>query len=127
FLCLLPPAWRLTIASVPEQLPASGLSGATLSIVLPAALALMIAVLVEQVVRDGWRAWRDRSGLIWSAGAAGARLASLGAPPPFPVLPLGCVTTAGLGVPLAFTLVLTSFTYLIGIGGIGLIILPIKI
>jgi C4-dicarboxylate transporter, DctM subunit len=132
FLSLLPPAWRLTIASVPEQLPASGLSGATMSIVLPAALVLMTGVLVEQVVRDGWRVWRDRSALIWSLAAAGAALASVGIPialdaPPLVVLTLGFLTTAALGVPLAFTLVLTSFTYLIGIGGIGLIILPIKI
>jgi len=32
-----------------------------------------------------------------------------------------------LGMPLAFTLVLTSLTYLLGIGGVSLIILPIKI
>ena len=31
------------------------------------------------------------------------------------------------GLPLAFTLALTSLTYLLGIGGVGLIILPIKI
>jgi tripartite ATP-independent transporter DctM subunit len=35
--------------------------------------------------------------------------------------------TAALGVPLAFTLALTSLTYLLGIGGVNLIILPIKI
>ena len=132
FLSLLPPSWRLTIASIPEQLPASGLSGATMSIVLPVALVLMTVVLVEQVVRDGWRVWCDRSGLLWSAAAIGVTIASVGIPivlgaPPLVVLVLGFLTTAALGVPLAFTLVLTSFTYLIGIGGIGLIILPIKI
>ena len=30
-------------------------------------------------------------------------------------------------MPLAFTLALTSLTYLLGIGGVSLIILPIKI
>jgi tripartite ATP-independent transporter DctM subunit len=132
FLFLLPPAWRLTIASIPEQLPASGLSGATMSIALPAALVLMTLVLVEQVVREGWQAWRDRTSVVWSLAAAGVALASVGLPilfdaAPLVVLALGFLTTAALGVPLAFTLVLTSFTYLIGIGGIGLIILPIKI
>lgn len=132
FLALLPAAWRLTLASIPEELPASGLSGAAMSIVLPAALVLMTLVLVEQVVREGWRAWRDRSALLWSLAAAGAAIASVGIPiglgaPPLVVLVLGFLTTAALGVPLAFTLLLTSFSYLIGIGGIGLIILPIKI
>ena len=76
--------------------------------------------------------WRDRSALVWSLAAAGVTIASVGVPivlgaPPLVVLVLGFLTTAALGVPLAFTLVLTSFTYLVGIGGIGLIILPIKI
>ncbi len=39
----------------------------------------------------------------------------------------GFLVTAALGVPLAFTLALTSLTYLLGIGGVDLIILPIKI
>ena len=39
----------------------------------------------------------------------------------------GFLVTAALGVPLAFTLALTSLTYLLGIGGVSLIILPIKI
>jgi tripartite ATP-independent transporter DctM subunit len=132
FLSLLGPAWRLTVASLPERLPASGLSGAVMSGVLPVALVLMILVLVEQVVREGWRVWRDRSAFGWSVGAAALTAASVGVPiligaPPLVVLVLGFLTTAALGVPLAFTLVLTSFTYLIGIGGVGLIILPIKI
>ncbi len=132
FLALLPAAWRFTLASIPEELPASGLSGAAMSIVLPAALVLMTLVLVEQVVREGWRVWRDRAALLWSFAAAGAAIASVGIPiglgaPPLVVLVLGFLTTAALGVPLAFTLLLTSFSYLIGIGGIGLIILPIKI
>jgi tripartite ATP-independent transporter DctM subunit len=132
FVSLLMPAWRLTIASLPERLPASGLSGAVMSGILPATLLLMIVVLIEQVAREGWRVWHDRSHALWSLGAAAATVASVGIPivigaPPLAVLVAGFLTTAALGVPLAFTLVLTSFTYLIGIGGIGLIILPIKI
>lgn len=132
FLSLLLPSWRLTMASLPEKLPASGLSGAVMSIVLPVSLVLMTFILVEQVVREGWQVWRDRTATLWSLGAAGLTLASVGVPiligaPPIAVLVLGFLTTAALGVPLAFTLVLTSFTYLLGIGGIGLIILPIKI
>ncbi len=43
------------------------------------------------------------------------------------VLVIGFLVTGALGLPLAFTLALTALTYLIGIGGVGLIILPIKI
>ena len=46
---------------------------------------------------------------------------------PLVVLIVGFLITAALGVPLAFTLALTSLTYLLGIGGVSLIILPIKI
>jgi tripartite ATP-independent transporter DctM subunit len=46
---------------------------------------------------------------------------------PMTVLIVGFLVTAALGVPLAFTLALTSLTYLLGIGGVSLIILPIKI
>ena len=35
------PAWRLTVASAGERLPASGLSGAAISVILPVALLLM--------------------------------------------------------------------------------------
>ncbi len=46
---------------------------------------------------------------------------------PLLVLVIGFLVTGALGLPLAFTLALTSLTYLLGIGGVGLIILPIKI
>src|SRR4029079_9859145 len=46
---------------------------------------------------------------------------------PLGVLVSGFLVTAALGVPLAFTLALTSLTYLLGIGGVDLIILPIKL
>jgi tripartite ATP-independent transporter DctM subunit len=132
FLCLVVPAWRLTVASAGERLPASALSGATISAVLPAALLLMSAVLIAQIRADGFGVWRDRSSLSWSLGAAGVALASVLVPllagaAPIAVLVSGFLVTAALGVPLAFTLALTSLTYLLGIGGVSLIILPIKI
>jgi C4-dicarboxylate transporter DctM subunit len=46
---------------------------------------------------------------------------------PLVVLVSGFLVTAALGLPLAFTLALTSLMYLLGIGGVSLIILPIKI
>jgi TRAP-type C4-dicarboxylate transport system permease small subunit len=132
FLLLIAPAWRLTVASAGEKLPASGLSGAAISAVLPAALLLMSAVLVQQLRRDGTAVWRDHESLTWSAGAAGLAIASVMVPlvsgaAPMVVLIAGFLVTAALGMPLAFTLVLTSLTYLLGIGGVSLIILPIKI
>ena len=132
FLCLIVPSWKLTVTSAAEQLPASGLSGAAISAVLPACLLLMCAVLVQQLYEEGLGAWRDRSSLTWSAGAAGVAIASVLVPlladaPPLVVLVTGFLVTAALGMPLAFTLALTAFTYLLGIGGVGLIILPIKI
>jgi C4-dicarboxylate transporter DctM subunit len=132
FLSLVGPAWRLTLASAAERLPASGLSGAWISAVLPASLLLMCAVVIAQIRADGWAAWRDRSSLVWSLGAAALALASVLVPlvagaAPIVVLVSGFLVTAALGVPLAFTLALTSLTYLLGIGGVSLIILPIKI
>jgi tripartite ATP-independent transporter DctM subunit len=132
FLCLVSPAWQLTVASVSEQLPASGLSGAAISAVLPAALLLMSAVIVEQLALEGLAVWRDRKLLSWALGSACLAIASVMIPivagaPPIVVLISGFLVTAALGVPLAFTLALTSLTYLLGIGGVSLIILPIKI
>ena len=46
---------------------------------------------------------------------------------PLLVLVIGFLVTAGLGLPLAFTLALTAATYLVGIGGVSLTILPIKL
>jgi tripartite ATP-independent transporter DctM subunit len=132
FVSLVVPAWHLTVASAGERLPASGLSGATISAVLPAALLLMSAVIVDQLRRDGLTVWRDPTSLSWSLGAAGLAIASVLLPlvagaAPLVVLIAGFLVTAALGVPLAFTLALTSLTYLLGIGGVSLIILPIKI
>jgi C4-dicarboxylate transporter, DctM subunit len=132
FLMLLGPAWRLTLASAGERLPASGLSGAAISVVLPVALLLMSAVIVQQFLNEGLAAWRDRSSLAWALGAAALSMASVLVPlvadaAPLLVLVSGFLTTAALGLPLAFTLALTSLTYLLGIGGVSVIILPIKI
>jgi tripartite ATP-independent transporter DctM subunit len=132
FLALVIPAWHLTVASASERLPASGLSGAAISAVLPVALLLMSAVVVQQLRRDGAAAWRDRTLLTWALGAAGLAIASVLLPivagaAPIVVLIVGFLVTAALGVPLAFTLALTALTYLLGIGGVSLIILPIKI
>jgi C4-dicarboxylate transporter DctM subunit len=132
FLGLIGPAWRLTVTSAAEQLPASGLSGAAISAVLPVALVLMAVVVVQQLWRGAADTWRDRALLGWSAGAAALAIASVLIPlladaPPLVVLVTGFLATAALGMPLAFTLALTALTYLLGIGGVGLIILPIKI
>jgi tripartite ATP-independent transporter DctM subunit len=132
FLSLVVPAWRLTVASAGERLPASGLSGAFISGILPVSLLVMSAVLIRDLARDGAGVWKDRTSARWSLGAAGAALASVLVPllagaPPLAVLVSGFLATAALGVPLAFTLALTSLTYLLGIGGVSLIIIPIKI
>jgi C4-dicarboxylate transporter DctM subunit len=128
FLCLLVPAWRLTVSSAGEQLPASGLSGATLSLMLPVALVLMSLVLVTQLRAGG----RSEAPIAWSLGTAAVVVASVLVPLvagalPLLVLIIGFLVTAGLGLPLAFTLALTSATYLVGIGGVSLTILPIKL
>jgi C4-dicarboxylate transporter DctM subunit len=132
FACLVIPAWKLTVSSASEHLPASGLSGAAISAVLPVALVLMSVVLLQQLRRDGYAVWKDRSAQAWSLGAAGLAIASVLVPlvsgaAPIVILISGFLVTAALGVPLAFTLALTSLTYLLGIGGVNLIILPIKI
>jgi tripartite ATP-independent transporter DctM subunit len=132
FLGLVAPAWRLTLSSAGERLPASGLSGAAISVVLPAALVLMAAVLVARLLRGGLAPWREASPLAWSLGAAGLAVASVLVPlvadaAPLLVLAVGFLVTAALGLPLAFTLALTSLTYLLGIGGVSLVILPIKV
>jgi len=92
----------------------------------------MSLVLLQQIRQDGLTVWRNRSSFVWSAGAAALAIVSVLAPllsgaSPLVVLVIGFVTMAALGVPLAFTLALTSLTYLLGIGGVSLIILPIKI
>jgi C4-dicarboxylate transporter, DctM subunit len=132
FVCLIIPAYDLTISSLAESLPASGISGGWMTVILPVALVLMSAIVVEQLFAEGLTPWRDRSSLAWSLGTALVAVASVLIPllagaPPLVVLVSGFLVTGGLGLPLAFTLALTSLTYLLGIGGVGLIILPIKI
>jgi C4-dicarboxylate transporter DctM subunit len=132
FLGLIVPSWKLTVASAAERLPASGVSGAAISAVLPAALLLMLLELVREFWREGAKPWRSRTAVTWSLGAAALALTSVIIPllagaAPLVVLVSGFLATAAMGVPLAFTLALTSMTYLLGIGGVSLIILPIKI
>ena len=132
FVSLIVPAYHLTISSAGEVLPASGISGAWISGILPVSLLLMSAIVVQQLYDDGAAVWRDRESVAWSLGTAGVAIASVLIPllagaPPLAVLVTGFLVTGALGLPLAFTLALTSLTYLIGIGGVGLIILPIKI
>lgn len=129
FLCLVVPAWRLTLSSAAERLPASGISGAAISLALPVALLSMSAVLLRQLRAE---AGDKRLPMGWSLGAIGLALASVLGPlvagaEPLVVLVSGFLVTAGLGLPLAFTLALTSATYLVGIGGVSLTILPIKL
>lgn len=129
---LIGPAWQLTVASAGERLPASNLSGAWISAILPAALLMMSGVVVQQLWHGGVRAWLSRTALAWSLGTATLVVASVLIPlvagaAPLLVLVIGFLVTGALGLPLAFTLALTSLTYLLGIGGVGLIILPIKI
>lgn len=130
FLHLLVPAWRLTVSSASERLPASGLSGIWMSVMLPLALAWMTLVLLRQL--RGPRGAATAAPLAWSLGTACLVLASVLVPllagaAPLAVLVSGFLVTAALGLPLAFTLVLTSATYLVGIGGVSLTILPIKL
>ena len=129
---LVVPAARLTWTSASERLPASGISGAAISGVLPVALILMAAIVLRDLQRGGLGVWRDPRALAWSLGAMGVAIASVFLPvlagaPPLVVLMVGFLTAAALGLPLAFTLALTSMTYLLSIGGVSLVILPIKI
>ena len=132
FAFLVVPAWQLTVSSAGEILPASGISGAWMSLVLPVALVLMAAVVIEQLAAEGLASWRDRWSLAWSLGTVAVVIASVLIPllagaAPLLVLIIGFLVTGALGLPLAFTLALTAVTYLLGIGGVGLIILPIKV
>jgi tripartite ATP-independent transporter DctM subunit len=129
FACLLVPAWRLTVSSAAERLPASGITGAAISFVLPVGLLAMGAVLLGQLRRE---MGTGRLDLAWSLGTVALVLASVLLPlaagaSPLAVLVIGFLVTASLGLPLAFTLALTSATYLVGIGGVSLTILPIKL
>ena len=132
FAFLIVPAVHLTLSSAGESLPASGVSGAWISGILPVALVLMSLVVLQQLHGEGFGPWRERTSLAWSLGTAGVAIASVLIPlvagaAPLVVLVIGFLVTGALGLPLAFTLALTSLTYLLGIGGVGLIILPIKI
>ncbi len=132
FLALAWPAYRLTVASAGESLPASGISGAWIAALLPLSLTLMAGVLIHQLWRDGRATFAAPATKRWAILGAGTVVASVLLPilfdaAPLVVLIVGFLTGAAFGVPLAFTLALTSMMYLLGIGGVSLIILPIKI
>jgi tripartite ATP-independent transporter DctM subunit len=132
FIWLIVPSYRLTVTSIGERLPASGISGAWMSAMFPAALLAMTIVVLLQMRADGAAVWRQRTPAAWALGAAGVAIASVLIPllagaAPLVVLIAGFLATATLGMPLAFTLALTALTYLVGIGGVSPIILPIKI
>ena len=130
---LIVPAYHLTVASAGESLPASGISGAWISRHPAGGARADVArssssSFTAKASRPGASARRSR----WSLGTAGVAIASVLIPllagaAPLVVLVIGFLVTGALGLPLAFTLALTSLTYLLGIGGVGLIILPIKI
>jgi C4-dicarboxylate transporter DctM subunit len=99
-----------------------------MSLMLPVSLLAMAAVLAGKLLAA------RAPGLMlgWTLGTAALAIASVAVPlaagaPPLAVLVSGFLVTAGLGLPLAFTLALTSATYLVGIGGVSLAILPIKL
>ena len=132
FVALIGPSWTLTRASAAELLPASGLSGVWITAILPVALALMSLEVIRELWREGLTPWRARTSLTWALGTTGVIVGSVLVPllagaSPLLVLVIGFLVTGALGLPLAFTLALTALTYLIGIGGVGLVILPIKI
>ncbi len=122
----------LTLETRAELLPASQISSAVVNAGLPLAIVLMIAVLVQELIRDAPPVLRAPGPLGVAVGGALAALASVALPllagaPPIVTLVLGFIVTGALGMPLAFALGLVSLTYLIGIGGVPLTILPIKI
>jgi tripartite ATP-independent transporter DctM subunit len=114
-----------------ERLPASQLSGAWVTAPMPVAVALMALLTGAETFRNGREAFRSR----WPAAVAvltAALLVSTVIGPvlaevtPIVVLGVGFLVTAGLGMPLAFALGWVSLAYLVGIGGVPLTILPIK-
>jgi tripartite ATP-independent transporter DctM subunit len=122
----------LTADTVGEQLPASRLSGALVNAPMPLTIGLMVVLLAQEFAQRGLAVLRTPRG--WGAAGAAAllALASVALPqlvgaPPIVVLVLGFVVTGALGMPLAFALGLVSLIYLVGIGGVPLTILPIKI
>jgi tripartite ATP-independent transporter DctM subunit len=121
----------LTWLSRGERLPASQWSGAWVTAPMPLAAAVMAALTAVHVARQA-RAGLRSVRLIAAAGVTALLLVSTVLVPmllevtPLAVLVLGFVVTAGLGMPLAFALGWVSLAYLVGLGGVPLTILPIK-
>lgn len=125
-------AAALTLSSLGERLPASQLNGAIVNGAMPLALALMLAYLGRQLVAEVPAAVRSTRAVAAAGLTVAAMLASVLLPLAAEVTPVlalvfGFLVTAALGMPVAFALGLVSLTYLIGIGGVPLTILPIKI
>ncbi len=76
FVSLIVPAYHLTVSSAGEVLPASGISGAWISGILPVSLLLMSAIVVQQLYDDGvGRRGAMRTSVAWSLGTAGVAIA----------------------------------------------------
>lgn len=125
-------AFQLTLESANEKLPASQLSGALVSAPMPIAIGLMLVYLLQQIWQEV-KEVRHSAALLGLAGLTvvgvltSVLLPLLGEVTPIIVLLTGFLVTAALGMPLAFALGLISLTYLVGIGGVPLTILPIKL
>jgi tripartite ATP-independent transporter DctM subunit len=124
-------ACLLTWLSRTERLPASQLNGAWVTAPMPLAAALMMVLTAAQAWPNGRDVFRSRgpaivavlTSVVLVGGVIGPALANVA---PIVVLVVGFVVTAGLGMPLAFSLGWVSLAYLVGIGGVSLTILPIK-
>ncbi|MBA2450393.1 MAG: TRAP transporter large permease subunit [Chloroflexi bacterium] len=125
-------AYLLTLASRGELLPASQISGIWLNGSMPIAIVLMLFFLARQMLLEGRLAIRSPRGIAIAALTVVVTVASVLVPllaeaTPILTLVLGFVLTGALGMPIAFALGLVSLTYLVGIGGVPLTILPIRI
>jgi len=121
----------LTWLSRSERLPASQLSGAWVTAPMPLAIALMALLTGASTLRNAREVLRSRGpaavAVLTTAALASAVIGPVVAEvTPLVVLVLGFVVTAGLGMPLAFSLGWVSLAYIVGIGGVPLTILPIK-
>ena len=121
----------LTWLARSERLPASQLSGAWVTAPMPLAIALMALLTGASTFRNAREVFRSRGPAAAAVLTAAVLVSTVIGPivaevTPLVVLVLGFVVTAGLGMPLAFSLGWVSLAYIVGIGGVPLTILPIK-
>jgi len=121
----------LTWLSRSERLPASQLSGAWVTAPMPLAIALMALLTAASTLRTAREVFRSRGTAAVAVLTAAVLVSTVIGPvvaevTPIVVLVLGFIVTAGLGMPLAFSLGWVSLAYIVGIGGVPLTILPIK-